>query len=516
LIHAITAVLLFFVLLRMTGDVWPSAGVSGLFAVHPQHVESVAWIAERKDVLSGLFFVLTLAAYLRYARRPFSIRRYLPVVGALALGLLSKPMLVTVPFVLLLLDYWPLRRFSFAPRGDTTHAPHAPVAPVRWLVAEKIPLLALAAISSVITYLVQEGARGSLARLPLSSRLANAVVSYVAYLGTFVYPSGLAVFYPHPAQGLPVWKIAGACVLLSGVTAVAFACRKRHPYALVGWLWYLGMLVPVIGLVQVGAQARADRYTYLTHTGVYVVVAWGAWHLARTGPSRARTIGVAASVAMVVLSVCAWRQVSFWRDSESLWTHALESTSGNYEAHNGLARALARRGQLDAAITHYQQALAIKPDFVDAHDNLGNALAASGRLDAAIAQYRMALAIKPDDAGTHNNLGLALAERGQADAAIEQYQRALACQPDFAEAHYNLGNAFATRGRADAAIAQYGQALAINPAFAEAHNNLGTVLAERGQTDEAIAHYRKALAINPQFVSARDNLATVLAARKGS
>jgi protein O-mannosyl-transferase len=516
LLHGATAILLFLVLLRMTSDLWPSAFVASLFAVHPLHVESVAWIAERKDVLSGLFFVLTLAAYVWYARTPFSYRRYVLVLASFALGLLSKPMLVTLPFVLLLLDYWPLGRLpQWTAFGSPDRRQERPAAAWR-LVLEKMPMLALAAACSVVTYAVQETARGSLANVPLPSRVANALVSYVVYLEKFVYPVGLAVFYPHPEQALPAWKIAGACLLLAGISTGVLAWRRRHPYLLVGWFWYLGMLVPVIGLVQVGSQAMADRYTYLTQIGLYVAVAWGGLHVARTSAGRRRACAVAAGLALVVMAGSAWRQVSFWRDSETLWSHALSVTSRNHEAHNGLARALARRGQTDAAIAQYAEALAIKPDHVDAHNNLGTVLAGRGEHDAAITQYRIALRIKPDHAEAHNNLALALADRGQVDAAIAHYEKALALEPRFAEAHYNLGNALAGRGQADQAAAEYEQALAARPDFAEAHNNLGTVLAGRGDIDSAIAHYRKALAINPDFISARENLALVLAERNKS
>ena len=262
-------------------------------------------------------------------------------------------------------------------------------------------------------------------------------------------------------------------MVLGGISAGVLAWRRRHPYLLVGWLWYLGMLVPVIGLVQVGSQAMADRYSYLTQIGLYLAVAWGAAHLARASSSGDGLRRHGVSRAGRAVRVCR-RQVSFWKDSEALWAHALASTSRNYEAHNGLARALARRGEAGAAIAHYEQALAIRPDYVEAHNNLGNALAGRGEVEAAIAHYRMVLSIRPDHAEAHNNLALALAGQGKAEAAIAHYEKALALEPDFAEAHYNLANALAGRGEADVAVAHYQQALAIRPTFAEAHNNLGT------------------------------------------
>jgi protein O-mannosyl-transferase len=438
------------------------------------------------------------------------------VVGLLTLGLLSKPTLVTLPFVLLLLDYWPLRRFPRAVVGDVPDPRNSTRVTAQSLLLEKVPLLVLAAACSLLTYVVQATARGSMDHLPLSSRLANAVVSYVAYIGKFLYPAGLAVFYPHPEHALPAWQVAGASLVLAGISAGVLAWRRRHPYLLVGWLWYLGTLVPVIGLVQVGSQAMADRYSYLTQIGLYLAVAWGVAHVARSSSFRRSACGITACLAFVALSACAWRQVSFWKDSETLWTRTLASTSGNYEAHNGLGRALAHRGQATSAIAQYEEALAIKPDYVEAHNNLGNGLADRGQLDAAISQYRAALQTKPDHAEAHNNLGLAIAGLGHIDAAVEHYEQALASKPDFAEAHYNLANALVNRGRLNSAIAHYRSALSARPDFPQAHNNLGTLLARRGQREEAIAQFREALAIAPGFDSARQNLAAVLAEADGS
>ena len=366
LLHAVTAIVLFLVLWRMTDELWPSAIVAGLFAIHPLRVESVAWVAERKDVLSGLFFMLTLAAYLGYVRHPFSLARYLAVVLLFALGLMAKPMLVTLPFVLLLLDYWPLGRFG----GDCPHfrghrdeivvgesgtvpfrasipgaAGQLPRQRILWrLVVEKLPLLALSAASCIITPLAQGMSVRRIDVLPASSRIANALVSYAAYLTELVYPVGLAVFYPHPGYGLPIWQVAGALLLLVGITVGALACRRRYPYLLVGWLWYLGMLVPVIGLVQVGEQSMADRYTYLPQIGVVVALAWGAKRLFAARPWRAWAWGVALCGRLAVLTGCAWRQTSYWGDSADLWRRALDCTTSNAIAHNGLGVVFARPG----------------------------------------------------------------------------------------------------------------------------------------------------------------------------
>ena len=347
-LHAATVLALYLVLWRMTGACWPSALAAAIFALHPLRVESVAWVAERKDVLSGLCFVLTLGAYVWYVRSTFSWRRYLLLTALFALGLMAKPMLVTLPFVLLLLDYWPLGRMG-------SHR--------RQIVIEKLPLLVLAAACCAITLWVQGEAVLPDERLPFCWRAANALVSYVAYVGQLFCPMGLAVFYPHPGAHLPLWKVAGAAVLLVSISAAAVSCRRRAPYVLVGWLWYVGMLVPVVGLVQVGAQEMADRYTYLPQIGLCISLAWLAAAACRHWPSPRWASSMAATVVLLALMACAWRQTSFWRDSEALWTRALACTSRNNVAHTNLGIFLAGQGRLDEAISQYRRALDIKPNF---------------------------------------------------------------------------------------------------------------------------------------------------------
>ncbi len=501
LLHAASVILLFLVLWRMTGFLWRSAFVAAVFAVHPLRAESVAWVAERKDVLSGLFFMLTIGAYVRYVRRPTSMVRYGTVALFFALGLLSKNMLVTLPFLLLLLDYWPLNRISdFNPRI------------LLRLVAEKWPLFALSVASCVITFLVPEKvATGE--RLSLALRMENAVVSYVIYLWQMIYPSGLAVLYPNPISHLPFWKVGGALGLLLAVSGVIFAFRRKHPYLIVGWLWYLGMMVPVIGIVQISHYAHADRYTYIPQIGLYLMLTWMAANLCAGWQHRRVILGGFSAITLSALIYCAHTQVSYWRNSESLWTHTLACTADNYLAHNNLGIALAGRGQIDAAVAHYRKALEIKPDYPDAHNNLGAALAGRGQIDAAVAHYRKALEIKPDDAKAYTNLGVIMAGHGQIDAAIAHYQKALEIKPDSAEAYYNLGVALARRGQVDAAIAHYQKALEIKPDFAEAHSNLGVIMVGHGQIDAAIAHYQKALGIKPDYAEACYNLAVALAKR---
>ena len=437
LLHAITCILLFLVLRRMTGDLWPSAFVAAVFAVHPLHVESVAWVAERKDVLSGLFFVLTLAAYLGYVRRPFSLPRYLAVTAMFALGLMAKPMLVTLPFVLVLLDYWPLGRFSCSGGSAWRGGADIPVCRqdrgnsgrqecLPHLMAEKIPLLLLTVASCVTTVWAQKQSIVDTGELRFSARIVNALVSYVTYLGKSFCPIDLAAYYPHPQAGLPAWKPIAALLLLAGVTAAVVMRRQKNPYLLVGWLWYLGMLVPVIGLAQVGLQAMADRYMYLPQIGLLIGLTWGAERLVRSWPRRAWLCGVAASLVIAELMVCALQQTTYWRDSESLWQHTLECTSENKIAHYNFGFFLAHQNRLDEAIEQYREAVRISPDYVEAQLNLGVALARLRRYDEAVTPFETAVKLSPNSVEIRNNLGLALARGGHKDEAMKQFQKALA------------------------------------------------------------------------------------------
>jgi len=396
LLHAATAILLFLVLREMTGTLWQSAFVAAVFAIHPLRVESVAWVSERKDVLSGLFFMLTLGAYIRYVRQPPSWGRYLTVLFLFALGLMCKPMLVTVPFVLLLLDYWPLNRFG---------VPGNRFAISRKLITEKIPFIIFSIAICIVTVLVQQPDK----EISLFLRAGNALVSCVAYCGQMFYPVGLALLYPFPIKGVPAGKVIPALLLLVAVTVVAFYGRQKRPYFLMGWLWYLGMLVPVIGLVQVGSQARADRYTYLPQIGLYVLLTWTAIELTASWRSRRWVLGGGAIAVLVVLIACARTQTAYWRDSESLWTRTLACTSDNNVAHDNLANVFGDQGRMPEAIAQLQASLAISPDDDEAHGNLGYIFLQQGRLDEAIVQFQKALEIKPDYVAVQNNLAWVLA-----------------------------------------------------------------------------------------------------------
>ena len=506
-LHAATAVLLLLVLRSMTGQLWPSALVAALFAVHPLRVESVAWVAERKDVLSGLFFMATLGAYVGYVRRPASFWRYALIMVLLALGLMAKPMLVTTPLVLLLLDYWPLERFGECPATEDAR-------PLRSrflrLFVEKIPLLVLAAASCVATLLGQVEAMAPGDLIPMPSRIANAVVSYAGYLGQMFYPVDLAVLYPHLGGGLPIWKIVGAALLLVGISVVAVVGRRRHPYVLVGWLWYLGTLVPVIGLVQVGSQAMADRYTYLPQIGICLAVVWAAGRAAGSWPYRRYLYGGVSALAIAVLMACAWRQAAFWRNNETLWTQTLACTSRNAIAENDLALALVNAGRIDEALPYFREAVEIRPQLVEAYSNLGDALLRKNRVDEAIAQFEKALTIKPRHAELHNNLGVALARRGETDDAIPHYRTALELKPEYAQAQFNLGNALLQKGQFDEAFTCYRKALELKPLDPAIHKNFGNALAQTGKLDEAIAQYRQALEIVPGDGDIYNNLGNAL------
>jgi protein O-mannosyl-transferase len=475
LLHAAATLLLFLVLRQMTGDLWPSALVAAVFAVHPLHVESVAWVAERKDVLSGLFLMLTLGAYVGYVRHGFSWARYLAVVVLFAMGLMAKPMLVTLPLLLLLLDYWPLGRFRALaeekaqsdrgmPRGRSGFA---------WrLVVEKLPLVAMAIASSAVTVRAQHEALRGNQCFALPWRIGNALTSYATYLGQLFYPADLAVFYPHPADSLPIGKAVAAFLLLAAITAGVWALRRRAPYLVVGWLWYLGSLVPVIGLVQVGEQAMADRYTYLTQIGIYLALAWGVADVWRAWPRRRWALGVASAAVIVGLTASAWRQASYWCNNDALWEHALACTSRNNFAHNNLGNVLLSRGQVRDALDHFQAAMAISPGSAEVHNNLANALLRDG----------------------------------QRQEAIEHYREASKIDPQSANIQYNLGVALIAGGRLDVAIGHFKEAVRINPEYADAHNNLGAALGQQGLLDEAIVHFQKALAIQPDLEGARRNL----------
>jgi len=434
-LHSVAVVLPFLVLFRLTGKLGRSAFVAALFAIHPLHVESVAWIAERKDVLSGVFFMLTLAAYTYYVRPP-SVWRYSAVVSCYTLGLMSKPMLVTLPLVLLLLDYWPLSRI----RGGRSEFRHQLVK----LAVEKIPLIALSAVSSVVTFVAQRDAVGWAEQLPMWERINNAIVTYAIYLWQMFWPVKLVVFYLHPENRLSGWEITLALAVLLFITAIAVTLRKRRPYLIMGWLWYLGMLVPVIGLVQVGWQARADRYTYLPQIGLYIMVAWSAFDLTASLRYRRAIVGGMAAVVLAALVRAASVQTSYWRNSETLWTHALAVTPSNDVAENNLGIVLLGQNRLDEAITQFESALVLRSENGATHANLAKAFVQKGELDQAISHYYKYLEIEPENGETRNIFGTILVQKGRVAEAISQWQNALAVDPENGNVKSNLAWVLAT------------------------------------------------------------------------
>ena len=470
-LHTIAAVLLFFWLSNITGRFWGSAFVTALFAIHPLRVESVAWIAERKDVLSAVFFFLTLGAYVRYTRaRIFG--RYLTMSILFACGLMSKPMLVTTPVVLLLLDYWPLKRI--ADRKS-----------FRRMMLEKLPLFALSAVSSVVALALQVHSPASVGQLPSGWRLQNALVTYGTYLWQMFWPANLAVFYPHPDDRLAFWQVAFAAALLIAITWAVVALRRSRPYLLVGWLWYLIMLLPVIGIVEVGLQGHADRYTYLPHVGLYIALTWLAADVARSLPYRKEILATVGGAIIVILSACAWKQTTYWRNSETLWTRALSVTSDNDVALTNLGTLLMERGQLDDALSYFQNALAVRSRSEHRHYNLSLAL-------------------------IHDSTGNVLARKGRLNEAIAHFRQAIDLRPDFPDAHYNLGTALFQKEDLDGAIAEFRTTLSIHPYDAGAHTSLGNALVQKGLLREAVDHYEKALQSDPDSILPLNNLAWIM------
>jgi len=535
LLHALNAALVFLLLQQLTSAVWRSLAVAALFAAHPLHVESVAWIAERKDVLSGCFGLLSLIFYVRYAQKrsrvegPESsagtavsslVTRHssLDYVGALfflALGFMSKPMLVTWPFVMLLLDYWPLGRLRTKDYGpQTSRSLSSLVTRHSSLLVEKLPFFALAAVASFVTFVVQKqgGSLMATGAMPLDSRVENVPISYCRYLEKLFWPRDLAVFYPHPGYW-PVGRVLLAGLLLVGIAVFVLNNRRRCPFLLMGWLWYCGTLVPMIGLVQTGGQAMADRHTYIASLGIMILAVWGVHALTRRWRHRLITLSVAGLTVTVACLALTRHQLEYWRDSETLFQHALAVTENNYLAHNNLGDALERKGQTDEAIRQYQEAIHLRPTYADAHYNLGNVLYKKGQTDEAIRQFQDYLRLKPDNIDAHYNLGAAFYQKGRMDEAVNQFQEVIRLKANYAEAHYCLGMALGARGQMDEATRQFQEVIRLKPDYADAYNKLAIALDRAGQTDNAIVQYQEYLRFRPDDGDARYNLAKALARR---
>jgi tetratricopeptide (TPR) repeat protein len=484
--HIANTLLLFIVLKQMTHRIWASAFVAALFALHPLHVESVAWVAERKDVLSTFFWMLTMWAYVRFVSRP-KISSYLLVVVFFALGLMAKPMLVTLPFVLLLLDYWPLTRVSFKRQA------------IYHLIQEKIPLFVLSALSSVITFLVQRsgGAIAKLAGLPLKFRIFNAIISYIEYIKKMIWPVRLAVFYPHPDRNISILYAVISAIFLLAVTILILRFAKNRRYLVTGWFWYLGTLLPVIGLVQVGQQALADRYSYITLTGLFIIIAWGLPDLLAKWQYRKTALTLSALVIILVMSICTYFQVRHWQNSLTLFQHALDSTKDNYIAHERIAAWLCGQSRLDEAIYHYKRAIEMNPRDADVYLELGAVFVAKGKFDEAVKYFDESLRIKPDFADAHTTIGRALALQSNLDEAVVHFAEALRLDPHSAQAHYHLGKTLVQAGKIDEAITHFEEALRLNPDWVEPMNDLAWFLVTSKETtihnaDKAIGLARRA------------------------
>ncbi|MDA2930391.1 tetratricopeptide repeat protein [Acidobacteria bacterium AH-259-O06] len=503
LLHLTNVLLLFWVLQELSGAVWCSFFVAALFALHPLNVESVAWIAERNNVLSTMFWLLTMWAYVGYVRKP-GWARYLKVIVLFVLGLMAKPMLVTLPGVLLLLDYWPLGRLGSSWSEFWQKFPK--------LGLEKIPFLVLAVASGILAIHAQYqmGAIQSLQEFPFDVRLANALVAYMTYLAKMIWPTYLVVVYPHPGTSLPGWHIVLAVLVLTIISALVLRTSRSFPYLLVGWLWYLGTLLPVSGLIQVGIHGMADRYAYVPLIGVFILLVWGSaeW-FAR---SRVRKeLWVAAAVCLLMgLSMNSRLQLGYWQNGVTLLEHAIRSTDNNYLAHNNLGTALLERGRLDEAIQHFSKALEIKPSSAGIFYNLGLALKRKGERKKAAQYFSKALELNPGLAEAHNNLGAILMAQGQLEQAIQHLVKAVEINPTLLEAHNNLGTTLAKSGQINEAIAHFSKALEINPRLAKTHNNLAAALDLQGRSEEAIHHYRRALQLDPGFYLTHSNLGKAL------
>ncbi|RZB35315.1 MAG: hypothetical protein SRB1_01083 [Desulfobacteraceae bacterium Eth-SRB1] len=502
-IHLTNTLLLFFILQYMTGAIWRSAFVAALFALHPLHVESVAWVAERKDVLSAFFGMLTILAYIRYVKKR-NLFRYFLVFILLSLGLMAKPMLVTLPFVLLLLDFWPLERLKYYSPDRSSK--------LFSLIYEKIPLFIPVAISSVLTVLAQKevGALYTLEALSVKTRIANAFVSYAGYIIKTIWPQNLAVFYPHPFGELPLWYVFLAVFAIIVVSFFSIRLLKNHPYLAVGWFWYLGTLIPVIGLIQVGAQSMADRYTYIPLTGLFIIAAWGIPDLLKKWYHSKIILIIFSTIIIFAFSTRSYFQIRHWKNSAAVFENAVKVTENNWLAYNNLGLALMREGKLNDAVLNYKKALQIRPDYLTALDNIGLALYRLEKFEEALFYYSKALKIYPKHAGIHNNTANVLTALGKLEEAIKHYKKAILIDPEFAEAYYNIANVLATQEKLDKAIFYYESAIKKDSGHSNAHYNLGCILLNQKEYKEALAHFAQVIKIDPDYKQAYNHIGIIL------
>ncbi len=502
--HIINSILLFLLLCRITGALWRSCFVAFLFAVHPLHIESVAWIAERKDVLSCLFFLITIYLYSSYIEKP-KLSKYIMALLAFAVGLMSKPMIVTLPFLLLLLDYWPLGRIHDleAMKLGNQHS-----GSIRSLfnnvILEKIPFIMLSILSAGVTIFAQYkgNAVSSLEELPFFYRFENAIVAYFSYILKTVWPNQLSIIYP--MSSLSTWEVIGSLLFLVFVSSIVIRYHKIYPYLLVGWFWFFISLLPVIGLLQVGLQKMADRYTYLPLVGLFIMIAWGMPELLNRLHYKRPLIAVVAVLIVLSLSFYSWRQVKFWENSEKLFTHALEvAHDGNFQAHNLLGLALLRQGRIDDAISQISEAVQINPKSPEMLFSLGKALAIQGKYDKAATQYDNAWRLQPNNAMANYNMGTILSQMGNFQQAVDFFLVAIKIDPDNYEARNNLGIAYAKLGKINEAITQFTEALRSDSQSSKINYNLGVTLAAQGRYSDADKYFKEALRIEPTYIDAK-------------
>lgn len=527
LLHAASTALLFLALQSMSGATWRSAFVAALFALHPLRVESVVWAAERKDQLCALFWMLTLVAYARHVggrgaetglayrdHRPLTSIDYWLTLFFFICGLMSKTTMVTLPLVLLLLDWWPLGRFAMPVRDSDASRPRLRVSII---LLEKVPFFIGALVCGILSIHAEKvfGALRTASMYPVADRIQNALISYVIYLTQMAWPDRLAAFYPYPDH-FHLWTVFGAALALLLVTFIALYAWRGRPYLAVGWIWYLVVLLPAIGLLQLGEQSRADRYTYLPSIGLFILLTWGVYDLTKWWRHQATVLSAVAVVVIFSCIVLTGQQISYWKDSETLFRHVLNVTGGSELAHKNLGAALAEKGQVEEAIAHFREAVRIQPGSTDVLNNLGGALARTGRADEAIGYLQAALKLNPMLAEAHFNLALAFAAKGRFDDAVTEFKEGLKLAPDDTEALCYLGTTLGKQGRLTEAAEQFQTALKADPNNAKAHYGLGITLGKAGRLDEAIIQFQEAIKLQPDYADARTNLATALSLREAS
>jgi len=513
--HIINTLLLFIVFKRMTKALWISAFIAAVFGLHPLHTESVAWIAERKDVLSTFFWLLTMLAYFYYTKKR-NVQRYLLTLVLFVLGLMAKPMLVTLPFVLLLLDYWPLERMRFSKSKqipiNTKVNNVIEQKPISYLFLEKIPFFIFAFLSSIVTFIVQRnsGAVKTIDSIDITSRIGNAFVSYIGYISKVFWPSKLAILYPYPLNGLPVIKVIICALALVGITAFVILLSRRRKYFVTGWFWYIVTLIPVIGLVQVGMQSMADRYTYIPMTGLLIIIAYGISELIKNRKYRNTVLSVLSIAILFSMFVKTSMQLKYWQNSQTLFERTLEVTQNNYIIENNYANYLCANGQIEQAIAHLNKSLAIKPDSGEAHNNLANIFNSQGNIDKAIEHYKISIKFEPDSPQAHHNFAIALTKKNMIDQAINEYNIALHLDPSNVESLSNLGFLMAQKGNYKEAFDYYRKVFTIDPCHILTHCRYGYDLAQQGHIDEAIAEYCLVLKAQPDDVEMHCNLGFLL------